>query len=91
MAFELCDLPGRLAFREAWAKHIKGAGGVVFAVDASDTMRLPVAEEVRRPTDRYLQDRSKIVCADFGTILAGVAEAFGYTVAGSGSRAGNEA
>ena len=38
------DVPGRKAFRESWQGHVSDADALVFVLDSTDEMRLPVAE-----------------------------------------------
>ncbi|QDZ25593.1 ADP-ribosylation factor small GTPase [Chloropicon primus] len=38
------DVPGRRAFRESWQDHASDADALVFVLDSTDRMRLPVAE-----------------------------------------------
>ena len=54
LRLSICDVPGRRTFRDSWMDKVVTSEGVVFVVDSTDAMRLPVVEleldKVRRAT-----------------------------------------
>ena len=54
LTFTLHDTPGRKSFRDAWHESIStcAAEAIVFVVDSTDSMRLPIVQEVMRECDR---------------------------------------
>ena len=45
LTFLISDVPGRKSFRDVWFEKIRKAEAVLFVVDSTDLLRLPIVEE----------------------------------------------